>query len=193
MDKNTFTGLFLIMLIMGASIYFMKPNEADIRKEKERVHLDSLKKAGLPTPAAANTAKFDTAKKAAVVTDSAVLKSPFGAATAGTEQFVTLENKDIRLKLSTKGGRVFSAELKEFKAFNKKPVILFNGEDNHFGLNFSAAGKNINTDELYFTPSATALQVADKDSSSITMRLSYSPTQYIDYVYSLNGTGYKVI
>jgi YidC/Oxa1 family membrane protein insertase len=192
MDKNTFTGLFLIMLIMGASIYFMKPNEADIRKEKERVHLDSLKKAGLPTPAAANTAKFDTAKKAAVVTDSAVLKSPFGAATAGTEQFVTLENKDIRLKLSTKGGRVFSAELKEFKTFDKKPVILFNGDENRFGLNFSAGGKNINTDELYFTPSAPALQVADKDSSSITMRLSYSPTQYIDYVYSLNGTGYKV-
>jgi YidC/Oxa1 family membrane protein insertase len=192
MDKNTFTGLFLIMLIMGASIYFMKPNEAEIRKEKERVHLDSLKKAGLPTPVAANTAKFDTAKKAVVVTDSAVLKSPFGAATAGTEQFVTLENKDIRLKLSTKGGRVFSAELKEFKTFDKKPVILFNGDENRFGLNFSAGGKNINTDELYFTPSAPALQVADKDSSSITMRLSYSPTQYIDYVYSLNGTGYKV-
>jgi YidC/Oxa1 family membrane protein insertase len=192
MDKNTFTGLFLIMLIMGASIYFMKPNEADIRKEKERVHLDSLKRAGLPTPAAANTAQFDTAKKATVVTDSAVLKSPFGAATAGTEQFVTLENKDIRLKLSTKGGRIFSAQLKEFKTFDKKPLILFNGEDNHFGLNFSAGGKNINTDELYFTPSAPALQVADKDSSSITMRLSYSPTQYIDYVYTLNGTGYKV-
>jgi YidC/Oxa1 family membrane protein insertase len=192
MDKNTFTGLFLIMLIMGASIYFMKPNEADIRKEKERVHLDSLKKAGLPTPAAANTAKFDTAKKATVVTDSAVLKSPFGAATAGTEQFVTLENKDIRLKLSTKGGRVFSAQLKEFKTFDKKPLILFNGDENRFGLNFSAGGKNINTDELYFTPSATELKVADKDSSSITMRLSYSPTQYIDYIYSLNGTGYKV-
>jgi YidC/Oxa1 family membrane protein insertase len=47
MDKNTFTGLFLIMVIMGASIYFMKPNEAEIKKEKERVHLDSLKKAGL--------------------------------------------------------------------------------------------------------------------------------------------------
>jgi len=179
------------MLIMGASIYFMKPSEADIRKEKERVHLDSLKKAGAATPAAANTAKFDTAKKTTVV-DSAVLKSPFGAATAGTEQFVTLENKDIRLKLSTKGGRVYSAELKEFKTFDKKPLILFNGEENHFGLNFSAGGKNINTDELYFTPSAAALKVADKDSSSITMRLSYSPTQYIDYVYSLNGTGYKV-
>ena len=123
MDKNTFTGLFLIMLIMGASIYFMKPNEADIKKEKERVHLDSLKRAGLPTPAAANTAQFDTAKKATVVTDSAVLKSPFGAATSGSEKLITLENKDLRIKLSTRGGRVYTVELKNFKTFDKKIKI----------------------------------------------------------------------
>ncbi|MBD1394938.1 membrane protein insertase YidC [Mucilaginibacter glaciei] len=192
MDKNTFTGLFLIMLIMGASIYFMKPDAAAIKKEQERAHADSLKKAGLPAPAAANTAKFDTTKKATVVTDSAILKTPFGAATAGSEQFVTLENKDLRLKLSTKGGRVYSAELKEFKTWDKKPLILFNGEDNHFGLNFSAAGRNINTDDLFFTPSTTNAVVAGADSSSVTMRLSYSPTQYVDYIYSLKGTGYKV-
>jgi YidC/Oxa1 family membrane protein insertase len=190
MDKNTFTGLFLIMVIMGASIYFMKPNEAEIKQEKERVHLDSLKKAGLDKPAAA-TAKFDTAKKSGVV-DSAVLKTAFGAATMGTEQFVTVENKDLRLKLSTKGGRIYSAELKNYKTFSKKPLILFNGDSNKFGLVFSAGGKNINTNDYYFTPSAANLTVADKDSSSITMRLSYSPTQYIDYVYALNGTGYKV-
>jgi len=190
MDKNTFTGLFLIMVIMGASIYFMKPNEAEIKQEKERVHLDSLKKAGLDKPAAA-TAKFDTAKKSGVV-DSAVLKTAFGAATVGTEQFVTVENKDLRLKLSTKGGRIYSAELKNYKTFSKKPLILFNGDSNKFGLVFSAGGKNINTNDYYFTPSAANLTVADKDSSSITMRLSYSPTQYIDYVYALNGTGYKV-
>jgi hypothetical protein len=32
------------------------------------------------------------------VVDSAVLKTPFGAATVGTEQFVTVENKELRLK-----------------------------------------------------------------------------------------------
>jgi YidC/Oxa1 family membrane protein insertase len=34
MDRNTFTGLFLIMIIMGASIYFMKPSDEAIKKEK---------------------------------------------------------------------------------------------------------------------------------------------------------------
>ncbi|MEO7212748.1 membrane protein insertase YidC [Mucilaginibacter sp.] len=189
MDRNTFTGLFLIMIIMGASIYFMKPSDEAIKKEKEVAHQDSLKRAGVKEPAA--VAKFDTVKKSTVV-DSAVLKTAFGAATVGQEQFVTVENDELVLKLSTKGGRIYSAELKKFKTAYKKPLILFSGDKNTFGLNFSAQGKTINTNDLYFTPSAKALTVAAKDSASLTMRLSYSPTQYIDYVYSLKGTGYKL-
>ena len=59
-------------------------------------------------------------------------------------------------------------------------------------MNFTAGNNSINTNKLYFTPSATALTVTGTDSSTITMRLSYSATQYIDYIYSLKGTGYKV-
>jgi YidC/Oxa1 family membrane protein insertase len=84
-------------------------------------------------------------------------------------------------------------ELKNFKTFDKKPLILFEGDKNKFGFTFSAAGTaSINTNDRYFTPSATELKVAGADSSSITMRLSYSATQYIDYIYSLKGEGYKV-
>jgi YidC/Oxa1 family membrane protein insertase len=193
MDKNTFTGLFLIMVIMGASIYFMKPSEADIKKEQLTVHQDSIKKGLIKAETAAATAaiKTDTAKKTGAV-DSAVLKSPFGAATVGTEQFVTIGNKELSLKLSTKGGRIFSAELKNYKTFDKKPLILFDGNDNKFGVTLKAGDKNLNTNDLYFTPSAASLQVAEQDSGSVTMRLSYSPTQYIDYIYTLKGTGFKL-
>lgn len=194
MDKNTFTGLFLIMIIMGASIYFMKPSEADIKKEQLTVHQDSIKKGLIKaeaTAAAAAAAKTDTAKKSGVV-DSAVLKTPFGAATVGTEQFITVENKELRLKLSTKGGRVYSAELKNYKTYSKKPLILFDGGANKFGLTLKAGDRTLNTNDLYFTPSAASLQVAEKDSSTITMRLSYSPTQYVDYIYSLKGDGFKL-
>jgi YidC/Oxa1 family membrane protein insertase len=189
MDRNTFTGLFLIMIIMGASIYFMKPSDEAIKKEREVARQDSLKRAGVKAPV--TTAKFDTVKKSAVV-DSAVLKTAFGAATVGQEEFVTVENDELALKLSTKGGRIYSAELKKYKTAYKKPLVLFSGDKNTFGLNFSAQGKAINTNDLYFTPSAKALTVAAKDSASLTMRLSYSPTQYIDYIYSLKGTGYKL-
>jgi YidC/Oxa1 family membrane protein insertase len=196
MDKNTFTGLFLIMIIMGASFFFMKPSEADLKKERIQAHADSVKKGQIKSPAITTAKYVDTSKaKVAAINkpvDSALLKSPFGATAIGSEKFVTLENKDIRVKLSTQGGKVYSVELKEFKTFDKKPLVLFDGPKNHFGLTFNAGNSSINTDKLYFTPTAGDLQVAEKDSGSVTMRLSYSPTQYIDYVYTLKGTGYKL-
>ncbi|WP_431291753.1 hypothetical protein [Pedobacter sp. P26] len=44
MDRNTFTGLFLIMIILAGSFYFLRPNEAEMKKAKETERLDSLKK-----------------------------------------------------------------------------------------------------------------------------------------------------
>jgi len=193
MDKNTFTGLFLIMAIIAGSIYFLKPNEAELKKERLVQHQDSVKKGLINKTAAPVAAKLDTTKAVVkTVADSATLKSPFGAASVGTEKFITIENQELLVKLSTKGGKVASVELKNYKTFDKKPLILFSGDKDHFGLNFNVGAKNINTDEYYFTPSGTDLKVAEKDSASITLRLSYSPTQYIDYVYSLKGTGFKL-
>lgn len=180
------------MIIMGASIFLMRPSETELKKERLRAHADSVKKAG--GKSAITTAKYtDTAKvQANKPVDSAILKSPFGAATVGSEKFITLENNDIRVQLTTHGGKVYSVELKNYKTYNKKPLILFEGEKNHFGLNFTAGNNSINTDKLFFTPVGNGLTVAEKDSGSVTMRLSYSPTQYIDYIYTLKGTGFKV-
>ena len=89
MDRNTFTGLFLIMIIIAGSVYFLKPTDAQIKNEKLLQHNDSLKRAGIKTtPAAADTNK--TAK-----IDTAALKSPFGATLLGSEKLITLENKDL--------------------------------------------------------------------------------------------------
>ncbi|MDR6944517.1 membrane protein insertase YidC [Mucilaginibacter pocheonensis] len=192
MDRNTFTGLFLIMAIIAGSIYFLKPSDAELKKERLVQQQDSLKKAGLAKANTTASAKPDTGQAANKVVDSALLKSPFGAASIGTEKLITLENSELLIKLSTHGGKVASVELKNFKTFDKKPLILFSGPQTHFGLKFAAGNTNINTDDYYFTSSATELKVAEKDSASVTLRLSYSPTQYIDYIYSLKGTGYKL-
>jgi YidC/Oxa1 family membrane protein insertase len=189
MDKNTYTGFFLIVLIMLGSYFLLRPSEAELKKEK--LVQDSIKRA-TAAKAVASTIKTDTAKKVAAVVDSALLKTPFGAATIGTGKLITLENKELRVKLSTRGGRVYSVELKNYKTADKKPLLLFDGDNNQFGLTLNIPGKVINTNDLYFTPSAPELNVTEKDSSSITMRLNYNATQYIDYVYSLKGTGFKL-
>jgi YidC/Oxa1 family membrane protein insertase len=188
MDKNTFTGLFLIMVILVGSFFLMKPSETEIKKEQQRQHLDSLKRAGIKVL----PAKADTTKASAPGVDSVALKAPFGTSVYGKESLITLENKDVIIKLSNRGGRVYSVELKEFKTFDKKPLILFDGTNNQFGLKFTAGSTVVNTNERYFESVNPQIKIGGTDSSSVTMRLSYSPTQYVDYIYSLPKSGYKL-
>lgn len=191
MDRNTFTGLFLIMLIFFGSFYLMKPSKEQIKKEQIAQHQDSIKRHQIKDAEAAAAKKVTDTSKIIAQVDTSHLKG-FDSGTVGTQSFVSLENEDLRVKLSTHGGRIYSVELKKFKTYDGKPLVLFNGDQNKFGINFIADNKNVNTNNLFFKPSAPQLTVAAKDSGSVTMRLSYSPTQYLDYVYTLNGTGYKV-
>lgn len=191
MDRNTFTGLFLILVILVGSTYLMKPSESEIKREK--FVQDSIAKAKAGQPAGKQVATIE--KNNAVVTpavDSAMFKGPFGASRTGSKQAITLENEHLKASISNKGGRIESVELKQFKTYKNEPLVMFNPEQSSFGLSFNAAGAAINTNDLYFTPSGQNLHVAKSDSGSVTMRLSYSPTQFIDYIYSLKGDSYKV-
>ena len=190
MDRNTFTGLFLILIILVGSTYLLKPSEQEIKKEK--LVQDSIARSKNNTPLKAKT--VDTAKAAVTkpVIDSATLTGPFGAASTGNDKPVVLENDLIKINISPKGGRIASVELKNYKTYDNKPLVLFEGEANKFGLLFGAAGKNINTNNLYFAPTAAGLNVSKQDSSSLTMRLNYGEGKYIDYIYSLKGDSYQV-
>ncbi|WP_374164207.1 membrane protein insertase YidC [Arcticibacter sp. MXS-1] len=188
MDRNTFTGLFLILIILIGFTYFSRPSEEQLKKEQllqdSLANVKSGKQPSVKMPLAS--------KPAAPVVDSAALRGPFGPANQGVNSSVVLQNEHVKVNLSTKGGRISSVELKEFKTYDQKPVILFDENESSFGLVFHAGNSIINTKNLYFTPSSQSLTVANTDSGSVTMRLKYSDSQYIDYIYSLKGNSYKV-
>ena len=57
------------------------------------------------------------------------------------------------LKYRCKGGRVYSARLKDYKTFDALPLILFSGDSTVFGFNFfTADNKAVQTNNLYFKP-----------------------------------------
>ncbi|SDL35341.1 membrane protein insertase YidC [Pedobacter antarcticus] len=179
MDKNTFTGLFLIMIVLAGSFYFFKPSEAELKQERERIALDSAKKAGtVTTPAAA------AAQTAVPSLDSATLKGPFGANISGIEATSVLENNELKLTFSNKGGKIKSVELKNEKSYQGKPVVLFDGDKNEFGLTLVIGGKQVNTNDLYFTPVLTE--------GSMAMRANYSPDKFIEFVYDLQPESHNV-
>lgn len=191
MDRNTFTGLFLILIILVGSTFLMQPSDEDIKREKAKQSQDSIarvKKAESPKIVQ------DTAKTIVVpAIDSTLIKSgPFGSAQSGSNEPIVLENELLKVKISPQGGRIASVELKKFKTYRQLPLIMFEGQGNRFGLIFGAAGKNISTNDLYFQPLGTSVSVAKNDSVSLTMRLNYSEGKYIDYIYSLTGDSYTI-
>ena len=168
------------MIILAGSFYFLKPNEAEMKKAKETERLDSLKKAGV------SPIQKDTTKTAVVnpAVDSLALKGPFGTAITGTESSTVLENENLLITLSNKGGKISSVEIKGQKTFAGKPLVLFAGNQNKFGLSLNAAGKVINTNDLYFTPT--------KAGNTVTMRANYGTNAYVEYVYDLKASSNKV-
>ena len=191
MDRNTFTGLFLILIILVGSTFLMQPSDEDIKREKAKQSQDSIakvKKAETPI-----LVQDSTKTVVLPAIDSTLIKSgPFGSAQSGSNEPIVLENELLKVKISPKGGRIASVELKKFKTYRQLPLIMFEGQGNKFGLIFGAAGKNISTNDLYFQPLGTSVSVAKNDSASLTMRLNYSEGKYIDYIYSLTGDSYNV-
>src|SRR5690606_27359731 len=142
MDRNTLIGLILIFVIIGGSVFLLKPSEEELKKERElqaaKAQVEQLISSGDSTTAAVPFVDSLNMNPAQAI-DSVRLAGPFGSALFGQEQLYTLENELMKVTLTNKGGRVKSVELKGQTTHDGEPLFLFEGEHNKFGLFFNAA------------------------------------------------------
>jgi YidC/Oxa1 family membrane protein insertase len=118
----------------------------------------------------------------------------FSAAFHGKDTIITIENNRIRLEISSKGGRIYSAEVKNYTTFDSRPVKLFDGDSTIFGYNFfTIDNKAISTNNLYFVPVASSPHVVVTNKpESISMRLPASNGGYIEYTYTVYPDNYMI-
>lgn len=118
----------------------------------------------------------------------------FGASAEGTQEYIIIENDLVELKLSSKGGRPYSAWLKEFYTYDGDPLILFDGDSTVFGFNFfTVDNRAVQTNELYFKPVRDVKRIdASRREASIAMRAYTAEEGYIEYVYTLRPGDYMV-
>ena len=221
MDRNTIIGAVLIFSILIGFSYFNKPSEEQIAAAK-RIQ-DSIEMVRTEKEKADFVAKqieeANTSVVATVLSDSIVSeedqtrKEKFGVfanASIGKEKFYTIENNLIKVTFSNKGGRIYSVELTNYKTFDGKPLLLFEGNTSKFGMNFFAQNRSIETESFYFTPSdSTANSVlagpevkigkegieksnSAVDSKTLSMRLPAGDGKYLEYKYSLSYNSYLV-
>ncbi|MEA1896662.1 MAG: membrane protein insertase YidC [Bacteroidota bacterium] len=118
----------------------------------------------------------------------------FHKASVGEEKFLTLENDLLKLVFTNKGGKLYSAELKNFQTHDTLPLMLFEGDSTVFGFQFFTFDNHpIETNNLYFTPQTDLQTMLVEDQPlSFTMRLEAGEGKYIDYIYSLKPDEYML-
>ncbi|MFV0291333.1 MAG: membrane protein insertase YidC [Mangrovibacterium sp.] len=217
MDRNTITGLVLIFAILMGFSYFTRPSQEEIEAAKHRQ--DSIQMVNLAQKEAATADEIaETTVDTLIVNDSIAAHAAidklglFAAGAIGTEEFYSLENNLMKITLSTKGGKIYAVELKNYTKFDGSPLILFQGDDNQFGLNFFAQNRRILTNELFFTSSTSNKSTIVKgpevkkgkegnvefntenpgETKSITMSLSAGDGRSLNYVYTLPHNSYMI-
>ncbi len=197
MDKNSVTGMVLIAIIIGAFMWWSQPSEEE--KAAQQRYQDSMQQVELnkqlETISLQEKEKTENAIpiQDGTIADSIIqdqLSNKYGVfadVVSGQNQFYTLENNKVKITLSNKGAKVYAVELKDFKTFDGKPLILFDGDENVFGFNFFHNNRILNTNNLFYT-----VDKSTKSSSSLNFKLTVGDNQYMAFNYSLPADSYML-
>ena len=194
MDKRSIFAYILIGLVLVTYFNFSQPSAEQIQAQKELAEAtrrEELRKDSI--------VKADEAKFLSQIDDNSSL---FYNVLKGENKNVTIQNEKVKVDISTYGGRIASVSLKDYEDQNGGNVVIFDSKDKinvtetnkelngsntiNFFFKSNLADRNINTNELFFTP-------VNATDSSVVMRLDFKKGgRYIDFEYSLLGNSQMV-
>lgn len=160
MDKNTIIGMVLIAALLFGYSWYSQPSAEEQRAAFVQDSIAQAKKRELEKAQKANAAARKQTEQQQAAADTTAL---FHAAMQGEEQRVVLKNNKVELTLNSKGAIVERAVVKNYVGHDinvkdgskdRKDVTLFEGKDQSLKFMLAAKEANINTADLYFTPSA---------------------------------------
>ncbi len=183
MDKNTIIGLVLIGILLVVFSILSRPSKEQL--EAQQRYYDSI------TQVQQHEAELKAKAEAALANERQEQAANDSSATfyrarTGADSLVTIQNNLLALTLSTKGGSLHSAVLKEYKEQDKTtPVRLFGGKDVVMNFLFYNQKETIQTKDYFFS-------AVNCNDSTVTMRLSADSTSHIDFTYTLHQDSYLV-
>jgi len=195
-DFNTIIGFGLIFIIILWMMYNGQKTSQNEQLEKARITKDSIQKAKQTAPKNEVVIASDS-----TVTDSAKIKQLQGTLgsfsysanlPSAKENFTTIENELVLLKIANKGGYIVEATLKNFEKFKKNSGQLVELiKDNNASFNLQLQTKDnrvLNTKDLFFEPTLSKIG----ENQILSMKLKAGPNQYLEYKYVLTPKKYLV-
>lgn len=194
-DLNSIIGFALIFVIILWMMYNNRENEV-IEQNKAKTEKAAEKKAkATTTKEVANTITDTTvADSDKVLKLQETLGSFAYSATlpSAKEDFTTIENELIKLKIANKGGFIAEATLKKYKKFDKNSkelVELIKNNNANFNLQLQTKDNRVlNTKDLFFEPTLSKVG----ENQILSMKLKAGANSYLEYKYVLKPKQYML-
>ena len=108
---------------------------------------------------------------------------------SNSQDDVIIENDDLILKFSSKGGQLVEALLKNFSDYKGDPLYLIKDGNQNINLNFSTSlGKLVNTSDYNFKSTVKN----SSESTTLNMILSVSENQFLNFEYVIPRKGFMM-
>lgn len=186
MDRNSATGLFLIAALLLVYLYFFRPETPKEVPADKPTTAAAAAAPGTPAAATAPAAPLDSAAAARTL-------GAFAGAAMGTAQQTQLQNGNLSVTFSSKGGRVEAVRLNKYKTFFGKPLDLIDAQSAQIDTKFrTTTGQNVRLSDLYFQPTAAQpFAEGDKKGQRLSFVASVAGGQ-IEQVYTLFDNSYEM-
>ena len=199
MDKNTIIGFVLIFAIVIGFTQLNKPSEKELAMKKYNDSIALVEQTKVENQALVTDSTKQGVNKIVSTVDTSKIADTFGGfsvAAKGVEKFYTLENDLVKLTISNKGGRVYSAQLKEYSKRDSldkaQPLILFDGNESNMNFTFVTVNNRVvNSSDLFFEPTSQISTDANGNKTLI-LRLKTFGQGYMDFAYTLPAKSYML-
>lgn len=199
-NRNTLIGTILIgMLLVVFFTYTSKKQEEQkqLKAKQKTEQLNSetqLKKASTSEQVltASNEQPTETLTDSAVLAQKESNYGAFAAATTGDAKKIIVESDVQKVTFNTKGGFIESIQLKKYKTWDGKPLVLFNGSNTSFAYQFVGANNQIvSTADLYFEQVGEPFTVGQNETKTFALRAK-AGNGYIEQKYTFKGGDYLI-
>ncbi len=195
-DSNRIIGIILIVIISFVYLKFFAPTVDQLEEQDQAVTADSTG-TELVVDLEKGMEEADSTK--VVLSDSAAILANantfdiFAPASVGTSEIVSIENDVIKIDLDTKGGRIVSAWIKDYKRVIegdkseeiKENLYLLENEKNKFTYEFILnKGLKVQSEDLFFSASGSG--------QSLTLTAKFDNGASFVQTYKLEEGSYNV-
>lgn len=188
MDRNQATGLILFAAVLMVYSIFFATTPEPVEEEVAQTSTLQVQEEDVMEPVSAPVlVEPDSIQDIIAQRQFGV----FAPMTKGTTETVILENDKMIVSFSTQGAEIVQVELKEFKTWEQKPLVLLDESSSDLDYMIQTDKGTLSLNQFFFTPTLSTMDVEGETANVLTFT-AQSGNARITRTYSLKDGNYTL-